>query len=337
MYDIKTYAHLRQMRRNVDMDSVRLLNHRLFLGLLSDPEFQRVVGFHETGDFRIDDSNGVLSWSGYGKTIHLVLLGSNQYTAKWEITVCGTKSYFLKTWPTASQNPADHHRWLRDMELLKQRIQKVSVPSKDLLCKVPGILSYGVIQLDNTAPYATRWILMEYAPGRSLDQLRGPITGGQAYTITSAVLETLALFQREGLLHRDVAPRNIVVEWDGEKIEQIHLVDPDLVKSLHAEQGGTHLTPRHEHALAYYGATLLEERSRLTADGYALGFTILYLLSNKHPELLRQEATDKRFWRELKKVLKTEHGLGERQAGILVHVLSRLTNPDWTRRIPDYS
>lgn len=317
---------------------------RLFRKLLACPEFQRVVGIQSSSDLAIDESDGVYTCSFADSSLSIVYLGSNQYTARWKVVVKRpnqpTSEFFLKTWPTAAQQPDVCNQWLAQMEQLKARIRLVSESCADALCKVPKILAFNTIKADLTDGYATHWTVLEYIHGQTLEQMflsslheQTPrIAGKQAYQITQAVLEALAKFQELGLLHRDVAPRNIVLGPYGE----IFLVDPDLVRSFHEEQGGTHLTPRHEHALAYYGASLLEVNSRPTADGYALGFTILHLLTAEHPDLLRDKVKHRRFWNKLEKNLLVG-GLTKRETSTFLQVLRRLTHPDWAHRIQEYT
>ncbi|MEM4380570.1 MAG: hypothetical protein QXL01_07820, partial [Thermoplasmatales archaeon] len=103
---------------------------------------------------------------------------------------------------------------------------------------------------------------------------------------------------------------------------------------MSAVQGGTHLTPRLEHALAYYGTTLVHERERRTADGYALGITILQLLTGLAPEIIREKITDKRFWIDLHN--RVSETCSREEAEVFVFILKRLTDTNWNKRIQDY-
>jgi serine/threonine protein kinase len=64
---------------------------------------------------------------------------------------------------------------------------------------------------------AMPWIVMEYVPSRSLQQLikeKGSFTPGYVAIIGLAVLDALTAAHRAGVLHRDVTPHNILVGDD---------------------------------------------------------------------------------------------------------------------------
>ncbi len=62
------------------------------------------------------------------------------------------------------------------------------------------------------------WIMMEYVPSRSLDEVvaaSGPLSPAQTAAIGIAVLDGLVAAHRSGVLHRDVKPQNVLVADDG--------------------------------------------------------------------------------------------------------------------------
>ncbi|GAA3374522.1 hypothetical protein GCM10020367_38720 [Streptomyces sannanensis] len=62
------------------------------------------------------------------------------------------------------------------------------------------------------------WIVMELIEGRSLaDVIRedGPLTPGRAGEVGLAILDVLRAAHREGILHRDVKPSNVLIADDG--------------------------------------------------------------------------------------------------------------------------
>src|SRR4051812_19579538 len=67
---------------------------------------------------------------------------------------------------------------------------------------------------DDEAP----WIVMEFVPSRSLQQVldeSGPLPPARAAGIGLAVLEGLLPVRRAGLLHLDVKPSNVLIAHDG--------------------------------------------------------------------------------------------------------------------------
>ena len=62
------------------------------------------------------------------------------------------------------------------------------------------------------------WIVMEYVPSRSLQQVideSGPLPPARVAGVGLAVLEALLAVRRVGLLHLDVKPGNVLIADDG--------------------------------------------------------------------------------------------------------------------------
>ncbi|MSZ38554.1 MAG: protein kinase, partial [Actinobacteria bacterium] len=60
----------------------------------------------------------------------------------------------------------------------------------------------------------TLYLVMEYLPGMTLRDLLndyGTLTIEQSLDITQAVLQALSVAHREGILHRDVKPENVIL------------------------------------------------------------------------------------------------------------------------------
>lgn len=78
----------------------------------------------------------------------------------------------------------------------------------------PAIISVYDVVAEHDLP----WIVMQLIRGRSLDQMvreHGPLSPDAAATIGLQVLDALDTAHAEGILHRDVTPRNVLVGDDG--------------------------------------------------------------------------------------------------------------------------
>jgi serine/threonine-protein kinase len=121
---------------------------------------------------------------------------------------------------------------------------------------------------------------MEYLPGMTLRDLLddyGTLTTAQALDITTAVLNALAVAHREGILHRDVKPENVMLVNDG----RIKVGDFGLARPVNnaTDTGQTLLG-----TVAYIAPELL---TRTAADSrsdlYSVGIMLYEMLTGKQP------------------------------------------------------
>lgn len=135
------------------------------------------------------------------------------------------------------------------------------------------------------------YTVQEFVRGENLKQVvegGRHVTEAEAIEICRAVTEILAFLHDRSppLIHRDVKPSNIILGTDGE----VHLVDFGSVRNLlepHALDGKT--------IVGTYGYMPMEQyegRAVPQSDFYALGMTLVYLLSHREPtELPRSGLT----------------------------------------------
>ncbi|MET7637553.1 protein kinase [Streptomyces sp. NPDC005438] len=87
---------------------------------------------------------------------------------------------------------------------------------------IARIRSGGVVTVFDVVDEDDRpWIVMELIEGRSLaDQVRqdGPLSPSRAAEVGLAVLDVLRAAHREGIVHRDVKPSNVLIEDDTDRV-----------------------------------------------------------------------------------------------------------------------
>lgn len=134
---------------------------------------------------------------------------------------------------------------------------------------------------------ATRFYLaQEYVSGEPLATTleRGPLGAAEARDVLRQVLEVLMYLhgQQPPILHRDIKPQNLIRTADG----AIHLVDFGAARDL--SRGTTHGAT----LVGTFGYMPIEQlggTASPASDLFALGATVLHLLTGRHPAELMSE------------------------------------------------
>ncbi|MGW1062428.1 serine/threonine-protein kinase [Micromonospora rubida] len=104
--------------------------------------------------------------------------------------------------------------WLSDDERDELRLRTLREGRTAARLNHPNVVRvYDVVPVGDDP-----WLIMEYVPSRSLQNVldtSGPVSPGQAAAIGLALLAALRAAHRAGVLHRDVKPANVLIAYDG--------------------------------------------------------------------------------------------------------------------------
>ncbi|TDD12254.1 serine/threonine protein kinase [Nonomuraea deserti] len=179
---------------------------------------------------------------------------------------------------------------------------------------------YDVVEADERP-----WIVLQYVPSRSLDDLvreRGPLPATTVARVGLDLLDALRAAHAKGIVHRDVKPANVLMTDDGHAV----LTDFGLATTLDDQ---AHLT--REGIVLGTPAFIAPERARggpstPQADLWSLGATLYEAVEGRSP------FGDSGALATLSAVL-TSSPAPLRQAGPLAPVITGLLDKDPGRRI----
>jgi serine/threonine protein kinase len=153
------------------------------------------------------------------------------------------------------------------------------------------------------------YFVQEYIEGPNLAELvrdEGPMSESEVLDFLDSVLGVLSYVHNERVIHRDIKPANIILrKADGKPV----LIDFGSLKEI-----ATTVLDRFGHASTtlaigtpgFMPIEQMQGRPRLSTDIYALGFTVLYLLSGRLPADLINVATGDVEWSDLVPILSPE-------------------------------
>src|SRR5688572_1134812 len=131
----------------------------------------------------------------------------------------------------SSTAPEYRNRFLREARAVSRLVHP----------NIATVFDYGETDADHgERARGTPYIVMELVKGTPLNEKLegGPLPLREAVRIVSAIAEALGEAHRQGVVHRDVKPSNVVVPENG----QVKVLDFGLVKQLHDEAGSDDIT-----------------------------------------------------------------------------------------------
>ncbi len=134
--------------------------------------------------------------------------------------------------------------------------------------------------LDYGSDRDTHYLVMEFVPGRDLGQIlaeRGPLPWQEALRIGRQVAQALAYANRQGIVHRDIKPGNIMVLPDG----SVRVLDFGIARARTSPE----LTLSGFVGSPNYAAPeqVMGKRVDIRADIYSLGVVLYRMLSGRLP------------------------------------------------------
>lgn len=181
-----------------------------------------------------------------------------------------------------------HHAMLRRPTAIKilniERANEASIQRFErevqITCKLNSPHTIAIYDYGRT-PEGTFYYAMEYLDGidlQSLIERDGPQPEGRVVSILRQICESLAEAHSMGLIHRDVKPANIMLNFRGGRPDFIKVLDFGLVKAVQddstAAGHGLSGTPLYMSPEAIQSPDQVDTRSDLYAVG-AVGFFLL--------------------------------------------------------------
>jgi tetratricopeptide (TPR) repeat protein len=165
------------------------------------------------------------------------------------------------------------------------------------------------------------YLVQEHIAGRSLSQLLNSgkfFNQAEAERIARAVLEVLVYLQSFSppMIHRDIKPSNIMLDGSG----KVWLIDFGAVRDQVREQQGSQ--PTVIGTFGYMPIEQIEGHATPASDLYALGMTLVHLLTRREPQSLE------------KKQLKVDFRPHVNISSAFANWIDQLIEPDVQRRFP---
>jgi serine/threonine protein kinase len=126
----------------------------------------------------------------------------------------------------------------------------------------------------------SHFIVMEYVRGRTLKEtlaVEGPLPPARAVTILLSILDALGYAHRQGLIHRDIKPQNILIGPDGSArladFGIVHVAEGSMTRTAAILGSAQYLSPEQARG----------EEATIRSDIYACGVVLYETLEGRPP------------------------------------------------------
>jgi serine/threonine protein kinase len=208
---------------------------------------------------------------------------------------------------------------LRDNEVLLKRFKQEFATAH--VVQHPNIVRALAFDDEGEVPY----LVMEFVEGESLGDLvarRGALPEAEAVRLIFLVCQGLHWVHKQGIIHRDVKPDNIIVTPEG----QAKLTDLGLVKDFRSDEAGLTNTGRGLGTPHYMAPEQFRnaKNADVRADVYSLGATLYTLVTGELPfaSCATLDALMKKTRNELPDPRELAPNLSERTAGVIRRAMS---------------
>lgn len=232
------------------------------------------VGTVLHGTYRIDR---YLSSGGFGNTYVATNIQFREQYAIKEFFMRGISQRDNNNTTVSVSNTDNRETFASQLEKFKKEARRLRKLNNEHIVRV-----HDLFEENGTAYY-----VMDYIDGENLsDRLKrtgNPLSEAEVMQLLPQILDALEAAHKEGILHLDLKPANIMVDRQG----VVKLIDFGASKQQSAQGGATTST-----AVSYTNGYAPREQMEQNlekfgpwTDFYALGATLYTLLTNKKPPL----------------------------------------------------
>ncbi|CAD5955627.1 putative WD repeat-containing protein alr3466 [Planktothrix agardhii] len=191
--------------------------------------------------------------------------------------------------------------------------------------QIPDLYDYFILRAPQLNSYISQdcnYLVQQYIKGQNLSQeleKQGRFSETQILEILEQILPTLEFIHNQKLIHRDIKPSNIIRRQDNQKL---YLIDFGAVKQV---TRGV-ISPEKSLVFGCEGYAPPEQKPGQqvypSSDLYALAASCVQLLTNQHPQNLRDTYTLKWNWRSISPGVNQD----------LANILDKMLKPDPSHR-----